>query len=386
MNTESGGFEHFSNLKAFDLRHMRHALALARRGLGRVWPNPSVGCVIVAPSCNGGDGVVVGRGWTQPSGRPHGETQALLRSGSQAANATAYVSLEPCAHWGETSPCALSLIEAGVKRVVVAMIDPDPRVSGEGIAMLREKNIDVDLGVCEAEARALNAGFISRVEKGRPLVTLKLATTLDGRIATHRGESKWITGKLARRFGHGMRARHDAIIVGSGTALSDDPHLNCRLKGMEDRSPLRVVIDSRLRLPLTNHLVSAARNYPTLLATRKGGDESRLTAYRDCGLEIIECAVDKEGNLDLEAVMMALGAYGLTRVLVEGGSRLSAAFFYKGLVDELAWFRSPCVIGGDGLPAAAPFGVDLLGDSAAFTRTDIVPLKQDILETYIRRA
>ena len=209
-----------------DLRWMRAAFALARRGLGNVWPNPAVGCVLVR------DGRVVGRGWTQPGGRPHAETEALRRAGALARGATAYVSLEPCSHWGRTSPCADALIAAGVRRVVAALEDPDPRVSGSGIARLREAGIAVETGLGAAEAAEINAGFLTRQRLGRPLVTLKLATSLDGKIATATGESQWITGPSARAYAHKLRAEHDAIMVGTGTVLADDPQLTCRLPGL----------------------------------------------------------------------------------------------------------------------------------------------------------
>src|SRR5262249_33263856 len=210
-----------------DLAHMRAALGLAARGIGRTWPNPSVGCVLVRE--DGGSDCVVGRGWTQPGGRPHAETEALARAGEAARGATAYVTLEPCAHTGKTPPCADALIAAGIARAAVAVEDPDPRVSGRGLARLREAGVRVDLGVCAAEANELNAGFFLRVREGRPLVSLKLATSLDGRIATQSGESKWITGEAARRRAHLLRAQHDAIMVGTGTAKADDPELTSPL-------------------------------------------------------------------------------------------------------------------------------------------------------------
>ncbi len=216
-----GGDQHASDCRgaADDLRWMRTALELARRGVGNVWPNPAVGCVLV----NGGR--VVGRGWTQPSGRPHAETEALRRAGDLACGATAYVSLEPCSHWGRTPPCADALIAAGVRRVVVALEDPDPRVSGSGIRRLGEAGIRVDIGVSAAQAAEINAGFLTRQRLRRPLVTLKLATSLDGKIATAAGESQWITGAPARAYAHKLRAEHDAVMVGTGTALADDPQL-----------------------------------------------------------------------------------------------------------------------------------------------------------------
>jgi diaminohydroxyphosphoribosylaminopyrimidine deaminase/5-amino-6-(5-phosphoribosylamino)uracil reductase len=230
---------------------MRAALALARRGLGRVAPNPAVGCVLVK------DGRVVGRGWTQAGGRPHAETEALARAGEAARGATAYVTLEPCSHHGKTPPCAESLIAAGISRSVVALEDPDPRVSGSGLTLLREAGIAVDTGLLAEAAAEVNAGYLMRTRTGRPLVTLKLATTLDGRIATRAGESRWITGPLARARAHLLRAESDAVLVGSGTAVTDNPRLDVRLPGLEGRSPLRVLLDGRLRLPLTHDLTPA---------------------------------------------------------------------------------------------------------------------------------
>ncbi len=208
-----------------DAAHMRAALALARRGLGRTWPNPAVGCVLVK------EGRVVGRGWTQRGGRPHAEAEALRRAAGAAKGATAYVSLEPCSHHGKTPPCAEALIAAGISRAVIAMEDPDPRVAGRGLGALREAGIEVTPGIGEAEAREINEGFFLRLEKNRPLVTLKLAMTLDGRIATRTGESRWITGEPARARSHLLRAQHDGVMVGSGTVLADDPLLNVRLPG-----------------------------------------------------------------------------------------------------------------------------------------------------------
>src|SRR5919202_715739 len=269
---------------------MRAALALARRGLGNTWPNPSVGCVVVR------DGRVVGRGWTQPGGRPHAETEALARAGDASKGATAYITLEPCCHWGQTPPCTDALLVAGVARVVVAMEDPDPRVLGDGIDRLRSAGIEVTVGVCADEAAELNAGFTKRIVEGRPLTTLKLATTLDGRIATHRGESQWITGPAARERAHALRADHDAIMVGSNTVLVDNPLLTCRLPGLEHRSPVRLVVDSRLRVPLTARLVAGARQVPTWFVTLHHGDAARCEAFRSCGVELIEVDLDPGGG------------------------------------------------------------------------------------------
>jgi len=362
-----------------DIRWMRAALALAERGLGRVWPSPSVGCVVVR------DGRLVGAGWTQPGGRPHAEAMALEAAGERARGATGYVSLEPCNHHGRGAPCSDALVAAGLSRVVVACGDPDPRTNGAGIARMRHAGIRVDEGLLAQEARAQNEGFFRRVEEGRPLVTLKLATTLDGRIATRSGESKWITGPVARSWTHGLRAGHDAVMVGIGTALADDPELTCRLPGMEDRSPVRIVVDSRLRLPLTSKLVATARSVPTWVVTLAGGDRLRAAAFRDAGVELVEVPDGPGHEMEVEPLLGALAARGLTRVLVEGGARLAASLFRARLVDRLEWFRAPLLIGGDGLPAAMGFGIDGLAEARAFVRTAVRHAGDDLWESYARQ-
>ncbi|WP_247886810.1 bifunctional diaminohydroxyphosphoribosylaminopyrimidine deaminase/5-amino-6-(5-phosphoribosylamino)uracil reductase RibD [Azospirillum sp. SYSU D00513] len=363
-----------------DLHHMRAALSLAARGLGTTWPNPAVGCVIVR------DGAVVGRGWTQPGGRPHAETEALARAGDSARGATAYVTLEPCNHHGKTPPCSEALIAAGVRRVVVACQDPDPRVAGGGLRRLKEAGLEVVVGVCAAEALALNRGFFSRISEDRPLYTLKLATTLDGRIATRTGASQWITGPTARAWGHGLRARHDAIMVGIGTALADDPELTCRLPGLEHRSPVRIVVDSRLRLPLNSRLAKGARDVPTWIVAREDADAARLQAFADCGAEVIPVPADAAGLPDLAAAGAALAGRGLTRVLVEGGATLAASLLRAGLVDRLEWFRAASVIGGDGTAAVAGFGLDRLDGMPGFERVSVRHAGADLAESYVRQA
>jgi diaminohydroxyphosphoribosylaminopyrimidine deaminase / 5-amino-6-(5-phosphoribosylamino)uracil reductase len=343
-----------------DLRMMRAALALARRGLGNVWPNPAVGCIIAR------EGHAVGRGWTQPGGRPHAEAEALARAGEAARGAIAYVTLEPCCHWGKTPPCADALIAAGIKRVVAATDDPDPRVAGSGLARLREAGVSLETGLCAAEAAEINAGFFQRVHTGRPLVTLKLAASLDGRIAAASGESRWITGDGARERAHLLRAEHDAVMVGSGTALADDPQLTCRLPGLTGRSPIRIVIDSQLHIPATARLVAAARQHPTWVVTTNSADPNRQAALRAAEVEVITAQTDACGHVDLSAALGLLGERGLTRVLVDGGARLAAALLRAGLIDRLVWMGAPMLIGGDGIPAIANLGLDGLADAPRF--------------------
>ncbi len=363
-----------------DRAHMRAALALAARGLGNVWPNPAVGCVLVR------NDRVIARGWTQPGGRPHAETEALTRAGDAARSATAYVSLEPCAHHGKTPPCAQALIDAGIGRAVVAMEDPDPRVDGGGIDRLRQAGISVEVGLCREEAAHVNEGFLLRIREQRPLVTLKLASSLDGRIATHTGDSRWITGPEARARGHLLRAQNDAILVGSGTALTDDPDLTCRLPGMENRSPVRVVVDSRLRLPSSSKLAASAARVPTWLVTLPNADGETRKALEDRGIEIIDAPPGTDGRIDFAAALRELAGRGITRLLVEGGGGVAASLFRADLVDRLVWFRAPMVIGGDGKPGIEAFGVADLAAARRFERTGQELIGQDLLETYGRRA
>jgi diaminohydroxyphosphoribosylaminopyrimidine deaminase/5-amino-6-(5-phosphoribosylamino)uracil reductase len=330
------------------------------------------------------DGLVIGRGWTQPGGRPHAETEALAQAGADARGATAYVTLEPCSHHGKTPPCADALVESGLARVVVAVADPDPRVSGRGLDRLRGAGLVVDTGVLAEEAVALNAGFFMRIRDRRPLVTLKLATSLDGRIATHSGESQWITGPAARAMAHLLRAETDAIMVGSGTALIDDPDLTCRLPGLDGRSPVRVVMDGRLRLPLTSRLVASAKDFATWIVTLGGADAARAGAFADAGVKVITAPAGDDHLIDLQAALEKLAADGLTRILVEGGAHLSAAMLRAGLVDRLVWLRAPRLMGGDGLPAAVAFGIDHLSQTPRFALTESRVAGDDIMEFYDR--
>lgn len=324
---------------------MDHALALARRGLGNTWPNPAVGCVLVR------DGRVVGRGWTQPGGRPHAEVRALAQAGEAARDATAYVTLEPCAHHGKTPPCAEALIRSGVARVVTALTDPDPRVSGRGHAMLRAAGIAVTEGVREAAAREAQRGFLTRVTLGRPMLTLKLATSFDGRIATALGESQWITAPTARRHVHALRLTHDAVMVGGGTARADRPGLNVRGMGRV-RQPVRVVVSSG---PLPDLPPEGPEHGPLW---QLAGDPA--------------------------AVMADLGARGLTRVLCEGGGILAAGLLRAGLVDQLVGYTAGVVLGGDGRAATGPLALARLADAPRFCLVETRPIGPDLMHRWLR--
>jgi diaminohydroxyphosphoribosylaminopyrimidine deaminase/5-amino-6-(5-phosphoribosylamino)uracil reductase len=359
---------------ADDTGFMRHALRLAERGLGNVAPNPAVGCVIVSAQ-----GQIVGRGWTQPGGRPHAETMALAQAGDAASGATAYVTLEPCSHHGMTPPCADALAAAQIARVVGAAVDPDPRVEGAGFARLESAGLRVTRGVLAADARALNLGFFKRIAEGRPLVALKIAQSSDGYVADAKSNSRWITSEAARRHGHLLRARYDAILVGIGTVLADDPQLTCRLPGLEPRSPLRLVLDSRLRLPLDSALVRTARDFPTLvLATSNAGGDGLQAA----GVELEIVPPDEYGRPDVVAVLQALGKRGITRLLVEGGPSVHASLLNAGLADRLHIYRAPILLGGSGRKAiSSAWSRDL--DAAP--RPDLIErlaLGPDILESF----
>lgn len=365
---------------AADRRYMALALALGERGLGRVWPNPSVGCVLVR------DGAIVGRGWTQPPPGNHGEVEALRRAGDRALGATAYVTLEPCCHYGRTPPCTMALIHGGVRRVVVAATDPFPRVDGRGIEQLRQSGIQVDIGLMKEEAENQHAGFLLKVKKNRPLVTLKLATSLDGRIATASGESQWITGPRARNAGHRLRASHDAIMIGSGTARIDDPSLTCRLPGMEPRSPVRIVVSRGGRLPLDSELARSAKTHRTWMMVASGMPAEALGAHERAGIEIIRIGHDPEDEkLDLALMLKALAERGITRLLVEGGAALAGSLLGANLVDRLVIYQAPMVLGGDGLAAIAPLALDRLADAPAFERKATEVLASDLAATYITR-
>lgn len=365
-------------MSAADTRFMRLAIGLGARGLGAVWPNPAVGCVIVQGAR------IVGRGWTGAGGRPHAETVALAQAGGSARSATAYVSLEPCAHHGQTPPCSDALIAAGIARVATAHEDPDARVAGRGHAMLRAAGVEVRTGVLEAEARAVQAGFLSRVIAGRPMVTLKLATSLDGRIATATGESRWITGPLARRMVHAMRMRHDAVMVGAGTARVDDPMLTVRDMGSV-RQPVRIVASRHLDLPLDGALARSARDVPLWLLHEGGSvPDGRLAAWEATGARLIPVAPGEGRAIDAVAMLAALGEAGLTRVFCEGGGALAASLLRAGLVDELMGFTAGIALGAEGQPGVGALGLNRLADASRFRLVEARAVGPDAILRWVR--
>ncbi len=344
---------------AEDARFFRAALALGRRHLGATAPNPAVGALVVR------DGVVVGRGATAPGGRPHAETQALAQAGERAWGATLYVTLEPCAHHGKTPPCAEAVVAAGIARVVGGPTDPDDRVAGEGYSLLRREGIEVEADVLPEEGRRAHRGHILRVTEGRPMVTLKIAQTADGYAAGGPHDPRLaITGLAANLRTHVLRAMHDAIMVGIGTALGDDPLMTVRLPGC-DRKPLRVVLDARLDLPLRSRLVVGAREIPTLAFCGAGADPARRAALEEQGVEVAECDMS-DGRIDLRAALRALAARGLTRIFSEGGPRVGSELIAQGLADETILFTAPKPLGREGVEALSARAREILADEALY--------------------
>jgi diaminohydroxyphosphoribosylaminopyrimidine deaminase / 5-amino-6-(5-phosphoribosylamino)uracil reductase len=355
-----------------DIRWMRLALSLGRRGMGRTWPNPAVGCVIVK------DGRVLGRGWTQQGGRPHAETMALAQAGDSAKNATAYVTLEPCAHHGKTPPCVAALIAAKVKRVVTALADPDPRVSGKGHAMLTAAGITVETGCLKAQAALDHAGFLKRVTQNLPFVSLKLASSFDGRIATASGESKWITAAPARRLVHLARARHDAVLIGSGTAKADDPSLNVRDLG-PIAQPVRVVCDTHLATDPASQLGQSAGEIPLWLCHGLGADTAR---WQGSSAELLACKTTPDNRLDISDVLQTLATQGLTRIFCEGGSQLAASLLADNLVDQLIGFTAGLTLGANGTPAIAALPEQALAEYPRFTLSETRQIGPDLMHIW----
>ena len=366
--------------KAADQRFMQLALTLGRRGQGRTWPNPAVGAVVVK------DGVIVGRGWTQPGGRPHAEPEALRQAGEAARGATLYVTLEPCSHVGKSPPCADATMAAGIARVVSAIEDPNPAVAGQGHARLRAAGITVDIGLGALEAGRDHAGHFRRVRDKRPHVILKLAVSSDDKIGAAGSKPVAISGEAAKARVHLLRAQCDAILVGIGTVLSDDPVLTCRLPGMESRSPVRVVLDRALRIPGTSKLVHSARGTPLWVMTSNLAEAPAAMKLGAAGAQVIRVATTTAppSGLDLSAVLHTLAEKGITRLLVEGGARVASSFVAAGLVDEVWLLRGPDQIGADGVAALDSLPLSALTGSPAFKQRASETLQKDTLTIYER--
>lgn len=354
------------------LHYMTHALRLARQGLGRVWPNPAVGCVLVK------DGAVIGAGRTQDGGRPHAEAAALAMAGAAARGAAAYVTLEPCAHEREGGSCTDGLIAAGVKEVHIACPDPDPRTAGKGAERLQAAGITVHAGLCAAEAREVNRGFFLRLNEGRPFITLKIASSLDGRIAARDGSSRWITGERARAYGHGLRARHDAVLAGIGTVLADDPLLTARVPGLTHKT-VRVALDSHLRIDIGSKLVQSAADDPLWIIHRDDKNNKKQK------LEASGCILVSSESMEVSSAVQALAGRGITRLLVEGGSAVHTSFIKAGLYDEIAWFRGGKILGGEGLPVLGGLGIDSIAQALTLERHESLALAGDMLDIFRKK-
>jgi diaminohydroxyphosphoribosylaminopyrimidine deaminase/5-amino-6-(5-phosphoribosylamino)uracil reductase len=366
--------------KAADARFMALALTLGRRGQGRAWPNPAVGAVVVR------DGVIVGRGWTQPGGRPHAEVEALRRAGEAARGATLYVTLEPCSHVGRSPPCADAIIAAGIARVVSAIEDPNPEVAGQGHTRLRAAGIAVEIGLDAAEAARDHAGHFRRIRDKRPHVILKLAVSSDDKIGAAGRKPVGVTGEAARARVHLLRAQCDAILVGIGTVLADDPLLTCRLPGMEALSPVRVVLDRGLRIPGTSRLVHSARQTPLWVMTSSLSEAPAATKLGAAGAQVmrVATATTPPPGIDLTAALRALAEKGITRLLVEGGARVAASFVAADLVDEIWLLRGRDAIGADGVPALDALPLSALTGSPRFKVRGSETLQNDTLTIYER--
>jgi diaminohydroxyphosphoribosylaminopyrimidine deaminase/5-amino-6-(5-phosphoribosylamino)uracil reductase len=364
-----------------DEKFMQMALELASLGRGYTSPNPMVGAVVVK------DQAVIGRGYHQFPGGPHAEVHAIAAAGAAAQDATLYVTLEPCNHTGRTPPCTAKILEAGIQRVVIAMKDPNPHVAGGGAEFLKSRGIDIRIGVCEGEARQLNEAFVKYIRTGRPFVTVKCAATLDGRIATRSRDSKWITGESARAFVHELRQTADAILVGVGTIAADDPLLTVRLDGRPPKDPIRVILDTHLRIAPASRVLKHTSAADTLLIAGRGVPAESKDRLARKGVRVIE-AETREGRVDMGPLMGQLGAMGITSILIEGGSRVFAAAFKAGVVDKVCFFYAPLILGGDdGVPICTGAGVEWIRDGVRLDRIAVRRFGDDVMiEGYVVKA
>jgi len=354
-------------------KYMQKALALAARAQGRTSPNPMVGAVVVK------DNQVVGEGYHRKAGTPHAEVHALQAAGEAARGATLYVNLEPCSHYGRTPPCADAIVRAGVKKVVVAGLDPNPRVSGRGLKVLQDAGIETLTGVLEQEAQKLNLAFFKYIQTRTPLVSLKVAMTLDGKIATSTGDSRWISGAGSRKYVHQLRNVYDAIMVGIGTVLKDDPMLNTRLEDENIRDPVRVIIDSKLDLPRFSNIVKTARQQKTIVFCGQQADDARQEFLEEAGLTVIQLATDEE-KLPLEEVLQVLGEMEIMTLLVEGGGEINGYLIEKHLIDKVYWFIAPKIVGGRAAPTpVGGTGIPQLKDALPLKSMEIQRFDKDIL-------
>jgi diaminohydroxyphosphoribosylaminopyrimidine deaminase/5-amino-6-(5-phosphoribosylamino)uracil reductase len=362
-------------IKDLDVYYIKKALELARKGEGYTSPNPLVGAIVVK------DGEIIGKGYHQYYGGPHAEVYALDEAGEQAKGATIYVTLEPCSHYGKTPPCSLKIIKSGIKRVVVAMEDPNPLVAGRGIDELKKAGIEVETGILEKEARLLNEAFLKYITSEYPFVYLKTAQTLDGYLATRTGDSQWITNKKARLWGHRLRHRVDAILVGIGTILKDDPALTTRLPGRKGKDSIRIVLDARLETPLDARILNQTSDTSTIIVTGDQIAEGRLAMYSNLEqVEILSLPLNKEGRIPLRELLKKLHVRGISSLLVEGGGRVNYSFLKEGLVDKLYCFIAPVILGGnDGISTFSGKGPDRIVEISKLKEVEYQLLDDNLL-------
>jgi diaminohydroxyphosphoribosylaminopyrimidine deaminase/5-amino-6-(5-phosphoribosylamino)uracil reductase len=354
-----------------DIKYMKRALTLAKKGVGSTSPNPAVGCVIVK------NGAIIGEGWHKRAGGPHAEIFALEMAGEEARGADVYVTLEPCCHTGKTPPCCDALIEAGVKRVVVGMSDPNPQVDGGGLRALEQAEIETLCGILENDCRAINLPFIKQVTTGMPHVTYKCAMTLDGNIATITGESRWISCEQSRKYVHKMRASMDAIMVGVDTVIADNPQLTVR--HVAGKNPLRIIVDTRLRTPESVNVLNGELSSRTIIATTESNPRVHLR-YIKQGATIIVCA-EYDGRVSMIDLLQKLGIMGVQSILLEGGSRLAGSMLQLGLIDELVFFMAPKIIGSNGFAPFTLQGITKMAHAIKLDFTDIRRIGSDIVVT-----
>ena len=357
---------------------MTNALSLSRRSLGNSSPNPSVGCIIVKNNC------IVGRGWTQPGGRPHAETQALKEAGVHSVNSDIYITLEPCSHFGKTSPCVDKIIQAKPKRVIIGSKDPDPRVNGRGIKKLRDKGIDVIVGVLEKDVQEINEGFFTRLHLNRPFFSIKVACSADGKIALSNGKSKWITCKKSRNYSHLLRSLYDGIMIGSETALRDNPYLNCRLNGIQNYfNPIKIIIDRRLRIDFNSNIVSQAKDIRTYVFTANNNDAEKIKKLIDLGVNVKSFRSENE-NIFNEQFISYLTSLGINKILVEGGAFLITKLFEMNLVDKFYLFRSPIFLGNESKNFLSNLNFDELSEVIKMKKAETLTFDYDTLDIYTR--
>ncbi len=365
--------DYYQLMNSNDYKFMNLAINISKRNIGLTGSNPSVGCVLVKNE------EIIATGVTAYNGRPHAETVAIKKAGKNSIGSTLYVTLEPCSHFGKTSPCVDLIIDSGIVKVVIAVIDPDQRVNGLGIKKLKKAGIEVIIGILEKEAKEINRGFFMIKTIGKPHISVKLATSLDGKIATYNFDSKWITGIKSREYAHLLRARNDAILIGANTVKKDDPMLDCRITGLEHYSPKRIIVSDSLDIDINSKIIKSAKLIPTYIATTNYNHQRFL----DLGIGIILCMEDKiKGGVDFTDLVKKLADLEINNLLVEGGNSIATRFLQENLIDKLIWIRSAGIVGNDGIAAIGDLKLDQISMTKKFSKIAVKELEDDIVTIY----